>query len=281
MKTILDYIKEMEGLTAPADTIGIGNPIAPTENTLGSEPLVTRKKCKKCKKVKESIFDDELYDDTTNIRDHYKKQAKGEDKLPYLAEWIYNNHTKVGKYGTKSEVSIEDIKNCLVYKNHSNAFEFDYHKSKNIPKDFLTFSISNYKDAEDLLNLYTVDNGNFTIEIHNEKILDLSYLPAFTYGDLNIFAKSAEKVEYSYSDGKKCPIFIYKTLRIAGSKLKEINWPTSCSADILDLGSCVIGKINALPEIKDYIVFPESFISNYFKSQPFMYNNQYTKIKTK
>ena len=60
MKTIIQYIDEC-GAT-PMTTIGMGNPVPPTEAQPGSEPLPTAKVKRKKKKVEESLLDDSLED---------------------------------------------------------------------------------------------------------------------------------------------------------------------------------------------------------------------------
>ena len=62
MKHILDYIEEeCEGCVTPGNTMGMGNPMPPTEEAPGSEPLCGKcKKEKKKKKVTESILDDDF-----------------------------------------------------------------------------------------------------------------------------------------------------------------------------------------------------------------------------
>ena len=62
MRHILDYIEEeCAGCATPGNTMGMGNPMPPTEEAPGSEPLCGKcKKEKKKKKVTESILDDDL-----------------------------------------------------------------------------------------------------------------------------------------------------------------------------------------------------------------------------
>lgn len=62
MKHILDYIEEeCAGCATPGNTMGMGNPMSPTEEAPGTEPLCGKcKKEKKKKKVTESILDDDL-----------------------------------------------------------------------------------------------------------------------------------------------------------------------------------------------------------------------------
>lgn len=57
MKSLQDILKECD-LATPGNTIGMGNPMSPTNNTPGSEPICPDcKKGKKKKKVKESLLD--------------------------------------------------------------------------------------------------------------------------------------------------------------------------------------------------------------------------------
>ena len=58
MKTLKDYIKEMEGGATPGNTMGMGNPMAPgMDGTSGTEPLVSKtakfkKEKKKCSETR-------------------------------------------------------------------------------------------------------------------------------------------------------------------------------------------------------------------------------------
>lgn len=59
MKNIIDYIREMEGMATPLNTMGMGNPMPPTNGEPGSEPVIPGKiptsKEKDCKKKKKKI----------------------------------------------------------------------------------------------------------------------------------------------------------------------------------------------------------------------------------
>lgn len=53
MKTLKEYLKEMEGGATPGNTMGMGNPMAPgMDGTPGTEPLVTNKTAKTKKEKK-------------------------------------------------------------------------------------------------------------------------------------------------------------------------------------------------------------------------------------
>ena len=57
MKSLQDILKECD-LVTPGNTMGMGNPMPPTDNAPGSEPICSDcKKGKKKKKVKESLLD--------------------------------------------------------------------------------------------------------------------------------------------------------------------------------------------------------------------------------
>ena len=62
MRTIKQYIDECGEMATPANTMGIGNPVPPTETQPGSEPLPTAKIKRKKKKIEESLLDDSLED---------------------------------------------------------------------------------------------------------------------------------------------------------------------------------------------------------------------------
>lgn len=40
MKNIIDYIREMDGMAAPGNTMGMGNPMPPVNGEPGSEPVI-------------------------------------------------------------------------------------------------------------------------------------------------------------------------------------------------------------------------------------------------
>jgi hypothetical protein len=53
MKTLKEYLKEMEGGATPGNTMGMGNPMAPgMDGTPGTEPLVTNRTAKTKKEKK-------------------------------------------------------------------------------------------------------------------------------------------------------------------------------------------------------------------------------------
>lgn len=57
MKHLIDILIEMEGVATPGNTMGMGNPMAPTDSTPGTEPLIGTAKAKreKIKKRRKKI----------------------------------------------------------------------------------------------------------------------------------------------------------------------------------------------------------------------------------
>ena len=56
MKNLKIYLEDAGLAATPANTMGLGNPMPPTEGQPGSEPMVPtakskKEKCKKCKKT--------------------------------------------------------------------------------------------------------------------------------------------------------------------------------------------------------------------------------------
>lgn len=95
MKNLIDYIEECgEGCATPSNTIGMGNPMPPTEDHPGSEPVSApdpKKEKKRKKKVNEGVFDTE--ENLDNSRKHI----------------ILNWFEKVGgKDQAKKEIQIDD-----------------------------------------------------------------------------------------------------------------------------------------------------------------------------
>lgn len=84
MKNIADiYNENAEIVATPANTTGMGNPIAPTDTENGSEPLVAKckkdkKKCKKC--VKEGLLKGQ------------SETLKGGDDLIKFVQWFVDQH---------------------------------------------------------------------------------------------------------------------------------------------------------------------------------------------
>ncbi len=75
-------------MATPSNTMGMGNPMPPTDTTLGSEPLVTAKckkeKCKKPKKIREGLLD------------RVKNKDVNHDAL--VKEFLENNYDIHGGY---------------------------------------------------------------------------------------------------------------------------------------------------------------------------------------
>lgn len=80
MKHIIDILNEMDGGSTPLNTVGMGDPMVPTEDHPGSEPIQPVKKKSK-KKIKESILDD-----TDTI------MSKGEGAA--AIQWVKDNSFK-------------------------------------------------------------------------------------------------------------------------------------------------------------------------------------------
>ena len=57
MKHLIDILIEMEGVATPGNTMGMGNPMMPTDSTPGTEPLIGTAKVKreKIKKRRKKI----------------------------------------------------------------------------------------------------------------------------------------------------------------------------------------------------------------------------------
>ena len=119
MNCLKSYIDEQirtivyeDGVVAtPGNTMGMGNPMAPTDTTPGSEPIVvgSRKKRKItknkiCTKIKESLLDD---DDKFYGSNSDKKIIEG---------WIHDNYRVTGELTISDDFAV----NCtghIVIKN--------------------------------------------------------------------------------------------------------------------------------------------------------------------
>lgn len=248
MKNLFQYIEEMEGAATPGNTVGMGNPMLPTAEEPGTEPLCATAKCKKekKKKIKESLLDDE--DDLLN-------GDPAEIKRRQAAQWI-KDHLMKGY----AIMNLEWILDHLTW-NEKDGKElvwnddFDHHAD-----DFLHIEM----DEDQLPFKFESCCGNFHIKFKKAKAIDFTNLP-FTFhgghnGVLTIEAPQATKM---VNTDQAC--LICQNVILIAPKLKDLNWPAWGDVMNFDLSKCkmletitsaptIVGKSNAMIIPKDLVI---------------------------
>lgn len=190
MKSIIDFYEC--GLNAtPSNTMGMGNPCAPTDTEVGSEPLVPNKKKKKTK-TKEKI-------DEASILDIEGTMQVGDDIVEF-AHWFLEATIEGFSLtdGAKLKINFDDylpkLASCVVSPSKG-VFILDTYKLfdancskvcdrihltekalKNMPKGLKTIKIYNFKYGEYQMSCYTHDVSKLNIEVYADE--------GKSYGDL-------------------------------------------------------------------------------------------------
>ena len=282
MKQLINYIHEegesgpiSTGLTStPSNTLGYGNPLPPSGDNTGSEPIIPIKKVKKKKKIKESIFDDNMLD--KNITDSiYGKSME-------LAMWISENHTQIVSkanrvysskpIGTKKKIKPEDVRKCLKYVDSLKGFVFDRSENVDFNIDILTFDITNIsrhqEDIQILNNIKHVKDANFNIYTE-DNVLDLSLFPNIVEcdplgGTVKIIAPHIKKI-ININDG---PQYVEECIIIDAENLKEFDWDPSCECDELHVEYCEnLSTFKHCASCKS-ITLPSTYVKRLLSKEP-------------
>ena len=179
MKNLYDIYEDGEGIGAiastPANTVGMGNPMLPTAEEPGTEPLtgVTGKcKCKKKKKqVKEGILDD--------IEISIDKGDKAMEFINWYIDQTSKEMTNFKKYVTEDFISklygMVTVDNDTVIIDMSDAkrsnLEFDLMVIYDtpIPSFIKTLKIYNQSKHPFDIQSYFTDISNCNIEVYSDK----------------------------------------------------------------------------------------------------------------
>ena len=184
MKSILDFYECGLNPGQPANTLGMGNPCAPTDTENGSEPLVPNKKKKKTKS-KEKIDEASLLDIEGTI-------SEGDDIVEF-ARWFLEATIEGFSLtdGAKLKIDFDDylpkLASCVVSPSKG-VFILDTYKLfdancsklcdrihltekalKNMPKGLKTIKIYNFKYGEYQMSCYTHDVSKLNIEVYEDE----------------------------------------------------------------------------------------------------------------
>lgn len=226
MKHILDYIEEeCAGCATPGNTMGMGNPMPPTEEAPGSEPLCGKcKKEKKKKKVTESILDDDL-DGNENamkkkwVMDHVQQYKEEVDKKFEIDK---NGLISID-YVVRLELH-EDMPDCIQF---GDVFEIQYIL---FDKNRKTYKINLPKSAQRIDVITWQDSKTpVTLTMTNPKDTDCIEMNISGVYDNVLFPKNMKITrELNMS---RCP-----SLNLTGTnfpKVKEISLPRDIVLDYL------------------------------------------------
>ena len=197
MKSIIDFYEC--GINAtPANTMGMGNPCAPTDTTVGSEPLVPN--CKKGKCKKEKAKKSEKIEEASVLGDVEDTIQAGDDVVEF-AQWFIDSAEEgfalMGNDKFDSEGVLPSFAACITSPSKG-VFIIDTFKifdSKNkgalhlcdrmhltekslkkLPKYVKTIKIYNFKYSDYYLSCYTNDISKLNIEVYADE--------GKSYGDL-------------------------------------------------------------------------------------------------
>lgn len=199
-KSITSLIDFYEcGLNAgtPANTLGMGNPCAPTETSVGSEPLVP--KCKKGKCKKEKAKKSEKIEEASILGDIEDTIQAGDDAIEF-AQWILDSADEgfklAGTNKFKSEGLLPKLATCISTPSKG-VFTIDTFKLfdvgcgilcdrifltenslKKLPKGLKTIKIYNFKYGDYQLSCYINDISKINIEVYGDE--------GRSYGNLQI-----------------------------------------------------------------------------------------------
>ena len=176
MKNLYDIYEDGAGIGAiastPANTVGMGNPMLPTAEEPGTEPLApTAKPKKKKKQVKEGILD--------NMDDVIDKGDKAMEFVNWYIDQTSKEMTNFKKYVTEDFISklysMITVDNDTVIIDMSNAkrsnLEFDLMVIYDtpIPSFIKTLKIYNQSKVPFDIQSYFTDISNCNIEVYNDK----------------------------------------------------------------------------------------------------------------
>lgn len=240
MKNIVDIYTENAELTAtPDNTIGMGNPMPATETTNGTEPLVRKRKNKKCKKcVDEGLLSG--MDSTLQA---------GDDVLEF-AEWFVNQQAEELKStdveaamaATVAAVEFQGKDTVILdvekaYEPIAKRFAPDrlIIKSRLWPKNIKKIIVINCPYGF-MLHSYVADLSKLDVEVYKDNMR--------TYSNLDAAFKMATTGADIKFGSIKCDCF-----KMSNPKVTDITFGKNSSMLDVNLGGCekltfIYGRFN-------------------------------------
>lgn len=224
MKNLYDIYEDGSITSTPGNTVGMGNPMLPTAEEPGTEPLVTakcKKDKKKCKKIKEGILDN--IDDTIDNLDNNDLAV-----LNFIDYLIANRYSKYINPMWKDDelkqfylqkISSDKKGTIIVDYTNKNYWEAAALSYIPITKDMPVNNIKIINCGKDTIVVrpFIADISNFNIEIYAYKDKNINS------GNLTISCESQR-----FASIKLCT-FKCNEFKVFGSSIKqcEINKNTS------------------------------------------------------
>lgn len=269
MKQLYQYIEEMDGIATPDNTVGVGNPMPPTDSEVGSEPLCIAAKCKKekKKKVKESLLDDE--------NDLINKDPNDIEILKF-ASWI-KEHLDKKKLPNKS---IEWIKEHLTINDEKYGGGFNWNEQFDYDADLNLILKNNEKMP---FKLDTVA-GNMRVDFSNAKTVDLenfpNYIDKINPNISTILRIDAPKAINIVNKNKS--LFLCHGIILDMPLLKKLSWDGDIYG-IFDIYKCKsLEEIGQLPQFsgkQSKIIIPQEYAINIIKKHSYELSNKPFSIK--
>lgn len=250
MKSILDFYECGLNPGQPTNTLGMGNPCAPTDTEVGSEPLISNKKKKKSK-TKEKIDEASLLDiegtiaegdDIANVILEYAKHladcAKQYEKVSYTEEEILELtinavNNKVLSIGRPGEIifdfsgfdNIKDRKMLIFVRELFYNYGTIMINSKTFPKSIKKLTLKNFK-RECTIDLY----GNN----------DISNLDITVEGGSALIVKVKENTNMVKLGKISCSEFVMLDDLIKNVKPTGVSFKAGSSIENIDLRNCTV-----------------------------------------
>lgn len=194
MKNIIDFYEDVSIMAGPGNTLGLGNPMAPTDTTPGSEPLTPCKK-RKCKKEKSKKIDE------ASLLGDIEDTIQAGDDVVEFANWLIDSaeegYALMGNDKFDGEGVLPALAACITSPSKG-VFIVDIFKIfdsnnkgaihlcdrihltekslKKLPKYVKTIKIYNFRYGDYQLSCYTNDISKLNIEVYSDA--------GKSYGDL-------------------------------------------------------------------------------------------------
>ena len=251
MKNIYDIFTE-ECCSTPANTTGMGNPMAPTDTENGSEPLVAKckkdnkKKCKKC--VKEGL-----------LKGQAETLKSGDDHIEFV-KWFVDQYVAEEKMVDpeavfKSVMDATELNGDTIIIDTEKAYNhmikrFDPDrliiKTALMPLNIKNIKIINCKYGY-MIHSYISDLSQFSIEVYKDN--------GKQYGDI----AAAFKIKTT-GDTVKFGNIKSRTFKISSPKIRTIEFGNDCNMLEPNFEQCT-----ALEDIKGNLGMPYEFnVSRHF-----------------
>lgn len=213
MKSIIDIYDDVSIMAGPCNTIGLGNPMVPTDSTQGSESL-TQCKTAKCKKEKSKRYkesESKKIDEASLLGD-IEDTIKTGDNIVEFAQWIIETtkeaYSLIGiKYHLLEDekalskiascvscpskgvfiIDSDKMFNCDLRENWDRIF-FTEKSLKTMPKELKTIKFYNFVDnrfGDMQISLLTNNISNINIEVYTDN--------GKSYGNLKVVVWSKIK----------------------------------------------------------------------------------------